>query len=306
MSKPCEPPAGLAKIAGFLRHEGISFTIVDLNLEGLLALLKSPSPAADTWTRRATRHISVNLSSLNQWHLYRNISRYSRVVKDLDRILNVAGQTHDVRLSLANYEHKKLVPVRSGALLKAAKAPENNPFYDYFKNRLTRVIEEKKPSFVGISLNYLSQALSTFAMVGFIKKSWPGIATILGGGLITSWMSNPNWRNPFENFIDHLVAGPGEEPLLTILGMENNRSRAMPDYDDFPLDSYMAPGFILPYSASSGCYWNKCVFCPEKAEKRPYHPLPSEQVQQDLERLIEMKRPSLLHMVDSAISPALM
>ncbi|MBN2568156.1 MAG: radical SAM protein [Deltaproteobacteria bacterium] len=306
VAKPGEPPAGLAKIAGALRQNNIPFSIIDANLEGLLALLKPPPEISTTWTKRAARHLSTNLASLNQWTLYREISRYGRAVKDINRILEVTAQPYGVRLGLANYQHKKLSPVRSKDLIEAAETPEKNPFYDYFKNRFKHAIEEEKPSFVGLSLNYLSQALTTFAIIGFIRQLHPGIKVIMGGGLITSWMSSPNWQNPFEGLVDHLVAGQGEGPLLSILGIKNARDHAIPDYDDFPIDSYMAPGFVLPYSASSGCYWNKCAFCPEKAEGRPYRPLPAERVQRDLERLIEKKTPTLLHLLDNAISPSLM
>ena len=306
VAKTGEPPAGLAKIAGVLRNNNIPCRIVDANLEGLIALLKPPPAVSDTWTKRAARHLSTNLASLNQWHLYGEISRYSRAVKDITRILEVKAQPYGVRLGLANYQHKKLSPVRSKDLIGAAEAPEKNPFYDYFKNRLAKIVEEEEPSFVGLSLNYLSQALSTFAIIGFIRQICPGIKIILGGGLITSWMSNPDWRNPFENLVDHLVAGPGEGPLLSILGIKPAKGHVIPDYDWFPRDSYMAPGFVLPYSASTGCYWNKCAFCPEKAEGRPYKPLPVERVQTDMEILIEKQKPTLIHLLDSAISPALM
>jgi len=306
VAKPCEPPAGLAKIAGVLRHHGIPFGMVDANVEGLRALLKPPPSLADTWTRRAARHLATNLHALNQWHLYRDMSRYRRTVKDINRILEVTAQPFGVRLTLANYQHRQLSPIRSADLMQAAETPQTNPFYDYFTTRLTAVIEEERPSLIGLSLSYLSQALTTFAIVGFIKKSWPAIPIILGGSLVTSWMSAPDWRNPFGTLIDHMVAGPGEEPLLSILGMEGATHDVTPDYDAFPADSYMAPGLVLPYSASTGCYWNRCVFCPERAEDRAYHPLPAERVQRELDRLIGNNRPTLLHLSDNAVSPALL
>ncbi len=134
----------------------------------------------------------------------------------------------------------------------------------------------------GLSLNYLSQAPTTFAMIGFLKKIAPDLPIVVGGGLVTSWLRNPTWNNPFGGLIDHLVAGPGEGPLLELLGIKDSGQHQPPDFPDLPYKGYLAPGFILPYAASSGCYWNRCSFCPEKAEDNPYHSLSADRVVDDL------------------------
>jgi hypothetical protein len=79
-----------------------------------------------------------------------------------------------------------------------------------------------------------------------------------------------------------------------------------PDYHGLPLARYLSPGFILPYSASSGCYWKKCNFCPENAENNPYAAIPPKQVVADLGYISEKTNPALIHFLDNAISPALL
>ncbi len=109
--------------------------------------------------------------------------------------------------------------MRSGDLISASGHPEQNPFYLYFKSRLPELLDKTcSTPFVGFSLNYLSQALCTFAMIGYIRKEFPGRKIVLGGGLVTSWMKGPAWKNPFGGLVDHLIAGPGEGPLLGLLG----------------------------------------------------------------------------------------
>ncbi len=205
---------------------------------------------------------------------------------------------------------------------------------------------------MGISLNYLSQALSTFAIVGFLRSKFPKVAIVLGGGLVTSWMRRPGWKDPFLGLVDHLVAGPGEEALLNLAGAGNltparlipnynfvssfrppetppsdigNRLRIAPTPPHHPALStqhsalsthhssltthhspYFAPGFILPYSSATGCYWNKCAFCPERAEGSPYVPIPAEQAVKDLRLLVRSTKPVLLHVLDNAMSPPLL
>ncbi|MBI5556470.1 MAG: radical SAM protein [Deltaproteobacteria bacterium] len=305
MAKPCEPPAGLAQLAGALRGHGLPRTLLDGNLEGLLFLLASPVPARDTWSRRACRHAAENLAALRTPGLYRNVDRYQRAVTDLNRVVELAGGP-DLLLSLANYQDKSLSPIKSEDLLTAARHPEANIFYPWFAGRLPQVLSEENPAMVGFSLNYLSQALCTFAMIGFIKSCFPRLEVVLGGGLVTSWLSNPSWRNPFAGLVDHLVAGPGEGPLLALLGKRREAEHHLPDYTTLPLAGYLAPGFILPYAASSGCYWNKCSFCPEKAEGNPYTALPVPQVLDDIAQLIARTKPALLHLLDNAVSPALL
>ena len=144
VSKPCEPPAGIAKLSGALRHHGIRHDLLDANLEGLLSLLKTPLSSPDTWTSRAFRHLPRHLDALRDLNTYRHDDRYRRSIKDLNRLLDVAAGPHGARLGLANYEHKELSPVRSRDLLMAAEHPEENPFYPYFKNRLTELITKEE------------------------------------------------------------------------------------------------------------------------------------------------------------------
>jgi radical SAM superfamily enzyme YgiQ (UPF0313 family) len=156
-------------------------------------------------------------------------------------------------------------------------------------------------------LNYLSQALCTFAMIGFVRKEFPGIKIVLGGGLVSSWMKRPGWKNPFGNLIDHLIAGPGEHSLLDLLNASGMKQKHYPpDYSSLPLHDYLSPGFILPYSGSSGCYWSKCSFCPETAEDNPYVSIPTQPAMAELAALVEKTKPTLVHLLDNSISPTLM
>ena len=292
-----------------LGSHGIAHRILDANGEGILHLLRMPFPKGkkgNTWTQRAFRNCERNITSLRDPLLYRHIDRYKRAVKDIDRVLSEVTPS-GVSVGLVNYEHKGLSPVKSEDLLTAAEQPELNPFYPYFRSRLEGLFHEKEPSVVGISVNYLSQALTAFSMLGFIRREFPRLKVIMGGGLITSWLKNPRWKNPFSGMVDHLVAGPGEYKLLSLLGVNVTGEKIpRPDYRALPQDNYLSPGFILPYSASSGCYWHKCSFCPEKAEGNPYAAVPSQQVIADLKALTEINAPALIHLLDNAVSPVLL
>jgi hypothetical protein len=327
LTKPCEPSSGLAHLAGALRAEGFQYRLLDANLEGILFLLKTPIEARDTWTRRALKHIDSNLESLRDIGLYRQFDKYKKTVLEVNRLLDKSASGNNVRLSLEDYEDTVLSPVKTDDLLHAAQYPEESPFYPYFAERLREIIEKEGPLFLGFSLSYLNQALCTFAMIGFVKTHFSDIQIILGGSLLTSWMNSPAWINSSEllraegvvppallvegatraPLIDHLVCGPGEGQLLALLGKDiSQETHYRPAYNFDNASHYLAPGLIMPYSTSSGCYWGKCAFCPERAEGNRYIQRSPHVVVSELQGLVEETKPALVHLTDNAVSPAVL
>jgi len=305
--KPTEAPPGIARLYGTLRGEGAKCSIIDANIEGILHLLGTVPPDCDKWTRRAVRNREHNLDLIRSGQGYLDLQRYKRVVADLNRLIGKAGETlGPVRLTLSDYQHSEFSPVCSMDLLRAAERYEENPFHEYFSKRILRFMELHSPEVVGVSLNYLSQALTAFSIIGFIRALSGQIRIVLGGSLVTSWARKPRWKNPFAGLIDQVVSGPGEQALLDIAGIVKDVLRRSFSYNHFPLRDYFAPGQILPYSASCGCYWNRCAFCPEKAEGVRYEPVSPKTASREARQLCSEFRPAMVHFVDSAISPALL
>ncbi len=315
VSKPCEPPPGIARLAGALRGQGVPHLLLDANREGLQHLLERPAGAgsADTWTRRARAGLEKNLRLLVTPEGYRNADRYRRAVSDVNRVLLQSCPDGPARVTLADYGEAGRSPLKSTDLLAAAEGHEGNAFFPWFRDRLPPLLEQENVSTVGLSLNYLSQALTTFAMIGFLRRLAPGLRILLGGGLATSWSRLPGFGHPFRGLVDEIIDGPGEARLLEALGKSPCRIPPAPDYgqllspDASPAGlPYLAPGTILPYSASSGCSYGKCAFCPERAEGSPYRPVPPDRAVEDLRALVDRHRPALVHLLDNALSPSLM
>lgn len=305
LAKPCEPPAGLAKLAGAMNALKIECRVFDASLEGIIYLLAKPIKAGDTWSRRAVNHVEANLRALKSKALYAHTDRYKRAVADINRVLQMSGRGDGVSISLSNYGAPTLSPVRSEDLLQAAEAYEQNPFFPLFQKRLAEYFCERPPDIAGFSINFMSQALCAFAIAGFIKKRFPRTRIVFGGGLVTSWMSIPGFGNPFAGLVDDLVSGPGEAALIFICG--GNDSNAPPvdgyDYGRLPLDRYLATGPIVPYATSSGCYWRRCSFCPEKSENSVYRPADVRAAGKEIRRLTTRYTPRLIHFLDNALSP---
>lgn len=307
-AKICEPPAGIARLAGSLRDHDISCYTWDLNLTCLLDLFSDDIPATDTWSRRAVKNRFRNLDELRHETIYRHRDRYQRAVKDINRVLSQFGSSWDREISLANYNDPHRSPLKSSNLIEAAENYRKNPFYPCFSHRLDALMKEHDFDTIGISISYLSQALTAFALLGHIRQVYPHVRTIVGGGLITSWMSSPDWQNRFSDYIDHCIRGPAERELALLMGAEPEPGLVVgtPDYQDFDFSDYLAPGPILPYAASDGCYWKKCTFCPDRAEQNCFMQNSPDRVRGEIADLVSLHSPTLLHLLDNAISPAIL
>ena len=305
-AKLSEPPAGIARLAGSLRQNDVFCVCCDLNLECMLDLFSFAAPAADTWSKRAFNSRFRHLEDLRSGQIYRQPDRYLRAVRDLNRVVSTVGRAAGLEISLANFNDPHHSPLKSPDLLEAAEGYRQSPFFPSFSRRLDELLKEHSFAFIGVSFSYLSQVVSGFAILGYLRQHYPAVKTVAGGGVITSWMSGPAWKNRFSPYIDHLVKGPGEKPLLALLGRSPETVPGRPDYRDFDCARYLAPGTVLPYAASDGCYWKKCTFCPDHAENSCYSEIGLDRVGSDVSALVSRHKPRLLHFLDNAMSPALL
>lgn len=302
--KACEPPAGVALLGGALKRYQIACKVMDANLEAQLWLKGSSNHLSGKWSARAVSHWERNLSDLRNPDLYSHEERYRQRVMDVNRVISSSLDPR-FRMNLADYGDLLLSPVKSQDLIFSAENFSANPFFSYFEEKLLPRIEAFNPSFIGISLCYLSQALTSFALAGWIRSRFPGVRIIMGGGLVTSWMSSPLWNNPFNGIVDLMVKGRGEEKVLELFGiLPDKRERFSPDYDFCDWDKYLAPGRILPFRTAIGCYWSKCRFCPERAEGGRYRPEKNQDLLKDMTDLYRRYRPDYLHFLDDALSPS--
>jgi hypothetical protein len=138
LAKNCEPPAGIARLAGFLRANGVNCPTLDANREGLQYLLGLDFARTDTWSLRARKNLAANVSGLRQAQLYTSFDRYKRAVVDVNRVLAGVGQDRALKLSLANYQDHSS-PVQSDDLLRVASQYKENLFYPFFKAKINPI-----------------------------------------------------------------------------------------------------------------------------------------------------------------------
>ena len=152
-------------------------------------------------------------------------------------------------------------------------------FDDYFREQLLPQVIEWSPKVVAISVNYRHQVLPAFALAGLLRRHCPELTLVGGGGMLSSWRSVLKEQDLRFSAFSQVVFGPGEASLAalakgaaptdyfledpSVVGFEPDFSFASPA-------AYLSPLPILPVSASRGCYWRRCLFCPEAAS--PTHP----------------------------------
>ena len=305
VAKPSEPPAGVALLSAALKEQEIPCHVVDANIEGLLYLINSEIVPIDSWSKRALKNREKILFDLKDKALYENMDRYHQRVYDLNKLLSISVDTKRFRITLSDYSDASLSSVNSKDLLKSARLYKENPFYPFFEDKLRGKIQNTDSKFIGISLCYLNQALVSFALAGWIRSNFKDKKLVMGGGLISSWMSRPDYKDPFKDLVDVMIRGEGEIPLLELLGIKDvDKRHYVPDYDFVKDDLYIAPGKVLPFRASIGCYWGKCRFCPENAETRPYSSQRALKVLQDLKLVDQKYAPDYIHLIDNAVTPA--
>jgi len=296
VAKASEPPPGLAALAGAL---GPTVPLIDANLQGLYHLLSHNLPDDKPQAQRVWRQRLDHWAALKQMASYRSVDHYNRLVTELERVLSAGHRP--TKIGLADYLDPHASPVRSADLLREAETPERNAFFNYYNDVLLPAIEKAAPAWIGLSVNFMSQALPAFALIGMLKERWPMLPVVIGGGLITSWMALDSWNNPFSGLVDHLIPGAGEAALAQWTGFTGHLN-APPDYSQLSTADYLSPVSVLPYAASRGCLWHRCRFCPEVAEAIAYRPHAISKARTDLQQLIASHRPGLLHLVDSALS----
>ena len=234
VAKPCEPPAGVALLSAALKTHGIPCTVYDASVEGVMHLIQSDLAPTDSWSLRALKKRDAILSDMKTPDLYTNVDRYHQRVYDLNRLLAISVDQTRFKISLSDYSDNQLSSLSTQDLLKSAALYRENPFYPFFEERIRPLIEVAG-DYIGISLCYLNQALVSFALAGWIRANFKDKKLIMGGGLVSSWMSRPGFGssldNPFSSLVDILIKGEGEQPLLELLGVPGtSQKHYVPDY----------------------------------------------------------------------------
>ncbi len=313
--KPAEPPLALAVLLAHLRDKDIVCHAIDANLEAYLYLLdKAPQVAAnnnqsDTNLQRAIKHRDTSLELLQGGSGSDNFGRYNTAVRYLNRLLAVWNSSAE-KLTLGDYQHNTLSPFVPDDLKLLVAGQENTLFHTYFIEELLPQIKALQPRIIGLSINYLHQALPAFELAGILKRECPQIQLVAGGGLITSWKETLGQLNLELPPFDKLIFGPAEAALTALAKgtittatiSDPSTITFVPDFSFANIAAYLSPQAILPLTASRGCYWRQCLFCPEAASPvHPYCSFPQADLPKEMQRLAHEHKVNYIQLTDNAV-----
>ncbi len=301
-ARTTEPPLGIARIAGALDAAGVPVRCLDLSAEGVRHLLGAAPETRDPGEALAWRRRLRDFDALRDIATYGSRDRAARAVRGLEACMLAASRPFGVEAGLADYRDGRRSPHRRADLLDAARSFASNPYYPLFSKRLAEELDATGADTVGLSLCYLSQALTAFAIAGFLKAERPGVRVLLGGSLVNSWIAQRvlDPAESFGGFVDAIADAAGSG----LLPDDADALDATPRFADFSKANYIAPRTIIPFNLSAGCPWRRCAFCPETAEGHPYRPLDRDRSSSQLDELVRRHEPGLFHFTDNEVSPA--
>ena len=211
----------------------------------------------------------------------------------------------------------------------------NEEYYFYYKILKEKFVPEilkNNPKFVGISITYDSQVISGLYLGYLLKQANPDIYLCIGGQHFST--INQDIKNFYHeiDFVDSFVIDEGEFAILGILDylegkkeikdipnliyldkkdvIENKKefikdinTLPLPEFDEIEINKYFSAKPVLPYSASKGCYYNKCTFCSFPYVSQRYRVKRPEVVAKELKYLSEKYNTKLFYFTNEADPP---
>lgn len=145
----------------------------------------------------------------------------------------------------------------------------------HLERRIDEAMEETRPGIVGVTCPFPGTLTGAFKTAAYIKRRYPGVKTVLGGGYVSTELREMKTKRPFLYF-DDFVFDEGYAALAGMCGIENADvpSFVRPSYDGIDWGEYFdivettnfvtglwSAGKWIKLAMSRGCYWGKCAFC---------------------------------------------
>ncbi len=289
---PAEPAAGAFTLAAGLAGRGLEVGLLDLSLEMIHRTLRDPEIPGPEVARALDYLVGASSGYEAQQHrssiglLHARLKGFGKrwpgwTMTLMD--LAAPGRVHD--------------PIA----LSAALADGTNPFASLWDEVLGPVLDRERPREVLISLAYLSQLAAAIDMVSYLRHR--GIDPVVGGSLPNSLAHSGSGLEALRGCFRRMMLGDGLA-LLSAPGAAEHLTDRLAWPRLLNQRPYLSARPVVPIPLSTGCYWDRCAFCPDRG--LPWVPVPP-QALDDLFTTapdeIRVARP-LVHLLDSALAPA--
>ena len=260
-----------------------------------------------------------------------NLDRYMESLKIIDVWLdNILAPYFPSQLTVIGSQ-TRYSPYSTKEVIESFTNPNENFFYDIYKEHYLPSILKEDIDIFGISITSVEQIIPGLTLAHLVKQAAPHIHITAGGSVFTKLVDRMERDGtPVFQFLDSMIVHEGETPLLKLveevrgggdlskvpnLVWENkgkvtvNRPFAKeelnnlptPDFDGMPLDLYLSPERVLPIMGSRGCYWERCAFCSIPFDHMDFHVRYAENVVNDVKKLKEKYNCDYFFFTDEAL-----
>ncbi len=278
---------------------------------------------------KAIDTLSYSIKVMKDKDLYYNPVELTTAMNNIELCLEAASLPYyPQQIQIKSYENPEF-KLEFDCMVKSAKS--NNIFTEFCKNNISR-ITDLNPDIICISIDAISQIVSTCTLSAMLKEKTNAKIAFLGNYYTRVTDTIKKYPEFFDIFCDYVVPDELEIPTLpklfdylegkipiedvpNILYKKENivieneycpsiklSERPVWDLDDFDFSKYPTPELVIPQLSSRGCYWGKCSFCDhyfgQKIDIKPVS-----QFTDELETLNKKYGIKHFELIDECISP---
>lgn len=303
---PLMPPLGISCMKSFLQQHGCTVKTKDVNTNDEIKEIY------DEYFHTLKEYIPAG----KQGNFY-NIGTY--VWQDhMMAYINHTGETAYEELVKEVVNKTFFVNLNKQQVITLNR--KVHKFYCWLEDYFTALLEEEKPSVLGLSVYSGTLPASLFAF-RLTREKYPRIKTVMGGGIFAEPLApgSPNlefFLEKTKTYIDKIIIGEGEILLLKyIRGQLPETQRVytledinreivdlsrvtIPELADFQLEKYP---YLGAYASRSCPY--QCSFCSEAIQWGPYRKKKARHIVEELKQLYHKHGNQLVLMGDSLLNP---
>jgi hypothetical protein len=286
---PSEPPSGAFLLAAGMRARGIDAGFLDLSLEFFKYVFdSSPRGRGHPDTGAAVDYLRNSRSYTIQGH-----STACGILNS--RLKAFSSNYPGWRITLM--DSVPPVPVHSPEMIRKLCIEGGTPFSGFLQETLPTVIRTHRPGKVLLSVSYLSQLPAAIETAMMLKRM--GQDVVAGGSLFNSLSRTGEGFRLIKASFENIMMGDGssltrekDEPMLSSLTWPE----MICEWD------YISGRPVIPFALSTGCYWDRCLFCPDAG--RPHQLFGRKVLSGYLESVPSriMRGKPVIHFLDSAVS----
>ena len=260
-----------------------------------------------------------------------NLDRYMESLKIIDVWLdNILAPYYPSQLTVIGSQ-MRYSPYSTKEIFESFNNPNENFFYDIYKEHYLPSILKEDIDILGISITSVEQIIPGLTLAHLVKQEAPHIHITAGGSVFTKLVDRMERDgSPAFQFLDSMIVHEGETPMLKLVeeirgggdlskvpnlvwedkgkvkvnrpfAKEELNKLPTPDFDGMPFDLYLSPERCLPIMGSRGCYWERCAFCSIPFDHMDFHVRYAENVVSDVQNLKEKYDCNYFFFTDEAL-----